>query len=61
MLMSADPKLDASAAKALLMDTSRRHPRLMVNRPGTQAPVRFSDLSTSGAIVDAVEALKPLK
>lgn len=61
LLLSYSPELDAEGVKALMIDTSRRYPRLQVHLPGTEAPVLFSRLSTYGSIVDAFEAAKLLK
>jgi len=61
LLMSYDTSLDATAVKALMIDTSRRYPKLKVNLPGTETPVLFSSLSKSGTIVDAFEAAQALK
>lgn len=61
LALSYDPSLDADSVKALMIDTSRRYPKLQVNLPGTETPVLFSTLSTYGSIVDAFEAVKLLK
>jgi cell wall-associated protease len=61
LLLSYDPSMDASAVKSLMIDTSRRYPKLKVNLPGSQTPVLFSSLSTYGSIVDVFEASKSLK
>lgn len=61
LALSYDSSLDADAVKALLIDTSRRYPKLKVNQPGTQEQVLFSNLTTYGSIVDALEAVKALK
>ena len=61
LLLSYDPSMDADSLKALMIDTSRRYPKLKVNLPGTETPVLFSTLSTYGTIVDAFEATKSLK
>lgn len=61
LLLSYDPSMDADAVKALMIDTSRRYPKLQVNLPGTETPVLFSSLSTYGTVVDAFEAAKSLK
>lgn len=61
LLLSYDPSMDADAVKALMIDTSRRYPKLEVNLPGTETPVLFSTLSTFGSIVDAFEAANLLK
>ena len=60
LLLSYDPGMDADGVKALMIDTSRRYPKLKVNLPGTETPVLFSTLSTYGSIVDAFEAAKLL-
>jgi len=61
LVLSHDTSLDASALRSLLIDTSRRYPKLKVNLPGTETPVLFSSLSRTGTIVDAFEAVKVLK
>lgn len=61
LLLSYDTSMDADALKALMIDTSRRYPKLKVNQPGSNTPVLFSTLSTFGSIVDAFEAASLLK
>lgn len=61
LTLSYDPSLDAESVKSLLIDTSRRYPKLKVNLPGTATPVLFSNLSTFGTIIDAFEAVQALK
>lgn len=61
LLLSYAPELEADSLKALMIDTSRRYPRLKVNLPGTEDKVLFSSLSTYGSIVDAFEAANLLK
>lgn len=61
LVLSYNPGLDAEGLKNLLLDTSRRYPQLMVNIPGSTNPILFGKLSHSGAIVDAVEAIKSAK
>lgn len=61
LLLSYDPSMDADAVKALMIDTSRRYPKLKVNLPGTETPVLFSTLSTYGTVVDVLNATKSLK
>lgn len=61
LVLSHNPGLDAVGLKELLHDTSRRYPTLMVNTPGTNAPVLFGNLSQSGSIVDAFEAIQVTK
>jgi hypothetical protein len=53
--------MDAEAVRTLMIDTSRRYPKLQVNLPGTKNSVLFSSLSTYGSVVDAFEAVKVLK
>lgn len=61
LVLSHDTSLDASALKDLMIDTSRRYPKLKVNLPGTETPVLFSSLSRTGTVVDAFEAVKATK
>lgn len=61
LVLSYDSSLDASALRSLLIDTSRRYPKLKVYLPGTESDVLFSSLSKSGTIVDAFEAVQALK
>ncbi len=61
LVLSHDTSLDASALKDLMIDTSRRYPKLKVNLPGTETPVLFSSLSRIGTVVDAFEAVKAIK
>ena len=61
LVLSYDSGMEADAVRSLLIDTSRRYPKLKVNVPGTETPVLFSSLSTYGTIVDAFEAVKSLK
>jgi cell wall-associated protease len=61
LILSYGPSLDANAVKSLMIDTSRRYPKLMVRLPGSDSQVLFSSLSTYGSIVDAFESVKVLK
>ena len=61
LILSYDSSLDASAVRSLMIDTSRRYPKLQVNLPGTETPVLFSSLSKTGTVVDVLEAVKALK
>lgn len=61
LLLSYDSSMDAEALKTLMIDTSRRYPKLKVNMPGTETPVLFSTLSSYGSVVDVFEATKLLK
>jgi cell wall-associated protease len=58
LALSYNPSLNAEELRALILDTSRRYPKLQVNLPGTETPVLFSTLSLSGTIVDVFEAVK---
>ena len=61
LLLSYEPAMDAEALKTLMIDTSRRYPKLKVNLPGTETPVLFNTLSSYGSVVDVFEATKLLK
>lgn len=61
LLLSYDPEMDGQSVRSLMIDTSRRYPKLKVNLPGTKEAVLFSSLSTYGSVVDAFEATKSLK
>lgn len=61
LLLSYDPNMDAEGLKSLMIDTSRRYPKLKVNLPGTKTPVLFSSLSTYGSIVDVFSATQAIK
>lgn len=58
LALSYNPSLNAEELRALILDTSRRYPKLQVNLPGTETPVLFSTLSLTGTIVDVFEAVK---
>jgi subtilisin family serine protease len=61
LVLSYEPSMKAEELRSLMIDTSRRYPKLQVNLPGTETPVVFSTLSTYGSIVDAFDAVKLLK
>jgi subtilisin family serine protease len=61
LVMSYESQLNAQDLRSLLLDTSRRYPKLMVNLPGTETPVLFSSLSRTGTIIDVFEATKANK
>lgn len=61
MVLSYAPDMDPVAVKQLMIDTSRRYPKLKVNVPGTETQVLFSSLSRTGTIVDAFEAILSTK
>lgn len=61
LIMAYYPDLTATQVKEILMDSSTKPEQNIVNRPGSgEEPVLvpFSELSISGGIVNAFEALK---
>jgi subtilisin family serine protease len=59
LLMSYFPNLTAVQVKQIILDSSTRFPDRMVVRPGTENErVRFSDLSTTGGIVNVYAAFQ---
>ena len=59
MLLSYFPELSATDVKDILMKSVRTFDGLMVTKPGTKDEmVNFAELSTSGGIVNAYEAVK---
>lgn len=60
LILSYNQDLSTAELRALMVDSGRRYPKLYVNRPGTQEKVLFSDLSITGAITDAYEAITSL-
>jgi subtilisin family serine protease len=63
LILSYDSSLDAAQLKSLMMDTSRRYPRLTVLKPAEvpSEKVLFSNLSIAGSVVDALTAVSSLK
>ncbi|MDQ2163560.1 MULTISPECIES: S8 family serine peptidase [Vibrio] len=61
MVWSRYPELSAVELKALLLDSARRYPELLVKKPSPpETLVPFSALSISGGIVDAEAAFETL-
>lgn len=60
LALSYEPSMDAESVKALILDTSRRYPKLKVNRPGEEVQVLFSELSSNGGITDALKAVNSI-
>ncbi len=60
LVLSYKEDLSIAELRALIVDTSRRYPKLYVNKPGTSESVLFSDLSINGSITDAQKALESL-
>jgi cell wall-associated protease len=59
ILRSYYPDLSATEVKSILMQSSRKFDGLMVVRPGTaDEMIDFGDLSLSGGVVNALEAVK---
>ena len=58
LLMSYFPELSAIEVKDILMKSTRKFDNLKVQKPGSKDVVLFSDLSISGGLINAYEALK---
>jgi subtilisin family serine protease len=59
LLMSYYPNFSAADVKRIILESATRYADQMVARPGgAGATVRFGDLSVTGAIVNAYEAVK---
>jgi len=61
MLMSYFPKMKAKHVKKVIMDSSVKYPNQKIKRPGSEESdslIEFSQLSVSGGIVNAFEAVK---
>lgn len=58
LVLSYVPNLSLAELRAVLVDTSRRSPRLYVYRPGTEENVLFSDLSINGSQIDAYSSIR---
>jgi len=58
ILMAYFPDLKASEVKTILRQSSRKFDGLKVTKPGTKDEVEFSQLSSSGGLVNAYEAVK---
>lgn len=58
LLLSYFPDLKAEQVKDILMKSSRSLDGLNVSKPGNGEEVRFSELSVSGGIINAAEAVK---
>lgn len=61
LILSFDPSLKASELRSLMIDTSRRYPKLQVRVPGSDEKALFSSLSTYGSIVDGFEAVQSIQ
>jgi cell wall-associated protease len=58
LLMAYFPSLDVFQIKDILKKSTRKFDGLKVPKPSTETNVNFSDLSSSGGIVNAYEAVK---
>lgn len=58
MLMAYYPDLDASQVRTILKSSSRKFDGLKVKQPGSEELVEFSELSISGGLINAFEAVK---
>lgn len=58
LVMMYYPELTAVQVKQILMETSTKLTSETVNKPGSESTISFSELSVSGGIVNAYEALK---
>jgi cell wall-associated protease len=61
LLMSYFPELTAFQVKDILLKSTRQFDNLKVQKPGTKELVPFSQLSQSGGLVNAYEAVKMAK
>lgn len=61
LLMSYFPTLGANDIKNILINSSRKFDGLKVQKPGTKDMVNFSELSQSGGLINAYEAVKMAK
>lgn len=58
MIMSYFPELSAAEVKEILRQSTRKFDGLKVTKPGTKEAVPFNQLSSSGGMVNAYEAVK---
>lgn len=58
MLMSYFPNLTAFQVRDILRQSSRKFDNLIVYKPGGKEAVKFSELSISGGLVNAYEAVR---
>jgi subtilisin family serine protease len=58
LVMSYYPDLTAAQVKRIILESANRQPELSVGRPGGEGRVRFGELSSTGGIVNAYEALR---
>ena len=58
LVMSYYPDLTAAQVKRIILESATPQPELSVARPGGEDRVRFGELSATGGIVNAYEALR---
>jgi cell wall-associated protease len=58
LLMSYFPNLKATQVREIIRQSSRKFDNLKVNKPGSKELINFSDLSISGGLINAYEAVK---
>jgi cell wall-associated protease len=58
IIMSYFPHLDAAQVREVLRQSTRKFDGLKVNKPGSKEEVPFNQLSSSGGMVNAYEAVK---
>ena len=58
LLMSYFPEFSALDIKDILKKSTRKFDNLQVQRPGGKGSVKFSDLSNTGGLINAYEAVK---
>lgn len=58
VVMSYFPDLTAEQVRKVLTQSTRKFGDLEVNKPGTEEKIMFSELSITGGLINAVEAVK---
>jgi cell wall-associated protease len=58
MIMSYFPHLSATQVKDVLLQSTRKFDGLKVNKPGSKDQVEFNELSSSGGLINAYEAVR---
>lgn len=61
LIMSYFPELSALEVKDVLRRSTRKFDNLMITRPGGDDEVKFSELSSTGGLINAYEAVKLAK
>jgi subtilisin family serine protease len=58
LLMSYYPNLTATDVKRIILESAAKYGDKVVQRPGEGAPIRFSELSATGGVVNVYNAVK---